>query len=127
MCLGILLFSCSVMSNSFQPHGVWHARLPCPLPSPGACSNSCLLMPSSHLTLCRPLLPSIFPSIRIFSCESVLRIRWPKYWNFSFSISPSSEHSGLTSFRVDCLILQSKGLLRVFSSTTVQKHQFFGT
>ena len=127
MCLGILLFSCSVMSNSFQPHGVRHARLPCPLPSPGACSNSCPLMPSSHLTLCRPLLPSIFPSFRIFSCESVLRIRWPKYWSFSFNISPSSEHSGLTSFRVDCLILQSKGLLRVFSSTTVQKHQFFGT
>jgi len=86
------------------------------------------VMPSSHLILCRPLLlPSIFPSIRVFSSESVLHIRWPKYWSFSFSISPSSEHSGLISFRVDCLILQSKGLLRVFSNTTIQKHQFFGT
>jgi len=86
------------------------------------------VMPSSHLILCRPLLlPSVFPSIRVFSSESVLHIRWPKYWSFSFSISPSSEHSGLISFRVDCLILQSKGLLRVFSNTTIQKHQFFGT
>ena len=69
-------------------------------------------MPSSHVTLCRPLLllPSIFASIRVFSNESALRIRWPKYWSFSFSISPSSEHPGLTSFRMDGLIsLQSKG------------------
>ena len=85
------------------------------------------VMPSSHLILCHPLLPSIFPSIRVFSSESVLHIRWPEYWSFSFSISPSSEHSGLISFRVDCWILQSKGLLRVFSNTTIQKHQFFGT
>ena len=76
------------------------------------------VMPSSHLILCRPLLlPSIFPSIRVFSSESVLHIRWPKYWSFSFSISPSSEHSGLISFRVDCLILQSKGLLTESSPT----------
>ena len=61
------------------------------------------LMPSNHLTLCHPLLlpPSIFPSIRVFSNESVLRIRWPKYWSFSFSISPSNEYSGLISFRMD--------------------------
>ena len=87
-----------------------------------------LVMPSNHLILCRPLLllPSIFPSIRIFSSESVLLIRWPKYWRFSFSISPSSEYSGLISFRIDGLIsLLSKGHLRVFSNTTVQKHQFF--
>ena len=63
------------------------------------------VMPSNHLILCRPLLllPSIFPSIRVFSSESALRIRWLKHWSFSFSISPSNEHSGLTSFRMDCL------------------------
>ena len=86
------------------------------------------MMPSNHLILCRPLLfqPSIFLSIRVFSNESVLHIRWPKYWSFSFSISPSNTYSGLISFRMDWLIsLQSKGLSRVFSSTTAQKHQFF--
>ena len=79
------------------------------------------VMPSSHLVLCRPLflLPPIPPSIRVFSNESTLRMRWPKYWSFSFSIIPSKEHPGLIS-------LQSKGLSRVFSNTTVQKHQFFG-
>ena len=87
------------------------------------------VMPSNHLIFCRPLLllPSIFPSIRVPSNESVLLIRWPKYWSCNFSISPSSEYSGLISFRVDCLIsLLSKGFSRVFSNTTVQKHQFFG-
>ena len=88
------------------------------------------VMPSSHLILCLSplLLPSIFLSIRVFSNESVLLIRWPKYWSFSCSISPSNEYSGLISFRMDCWIsLKSKGLSRVFSSTTVQKHQFFST
>ena len=89
------------------------------------------VMPSNHLILCRPLLllPSIFPSIRAFLNESALRIRWPKYWSFSFSISPCSEHSGLISFRMDWLdLLAVQGTLksRVFSNTTVQKHQFFG-
>ena len=87
------------------------------------------VMPSNHLILCRPLLllPSIFPSIRVFSNESVLRIRWPKYWSFSFNISPSDEYSGLISLGwTDLISLQSKGLSRVFSNTTVQKHQFFG-
>ena len=85
------------------------------------------VMPSSHLILCRPrLLPPIFPNIRIFWNESSLHIRWPKYWSFSFNISPSNGHSGLISFRMDLLdLLQSKGLSRVFSNTTVQKHQFF--
>ena len=86
------------------------------------------VMPSNHLILCRPFvpLPSIFPSIRVFSNESALCIRWPKDWNFSFSISPSNEHPGLISFRMDWLdLLQSRGLSRVFSNTTVQKHQFF--
>ena len=89
-----------------------------------------LAMPSNHLILCHPLLllPSIFPSIRVFSDKSVLLIRWPEYWSFSFSIRPSNEYSGLISFRMDWLdLLQSKGLSRVFSNTTVQKHQFFCT
>ena len=88
-----------------------------------------LVMSSNHLILCWPLLllSSIFPSIRVFSNKSVLRIRWPKYWSFIFSISPSDEYSGPISFRMDWLDLQSKGLARVFSNTTVQKHQFFGT
>ena len=83
------------------------------------------MMPSNHLILCHPLFPSpsIFPSIRVFSNVSVLCIRWPNYWSFSFSISPSNEYSGLISF--SWIVLQSKGLLRVFSNTTVQKHQFF--
>ena len=82
-----------------------------------------LVMPSNHLILCHPLLllPSIFPSMRVFSNESILCIRWPKFW--SFSISPSKVYSGLISFRIDCLL--SKGLSRIFSNTTIQKHQFF--
>ena len=81
------------------------------------------VMASNHLILCHPLLflPSIFPSIRVFPSESVLCIRWPKDWSFSFSISPSNEYSGLTGL----ISLQSKGLSRVFSNNTVQKHQFF--
>ena len=81
---------------------------------------------SNHLILCHPLLlPSVFPSIRVFSNESVLCIRWPKYWNFSFSISPSSEYSGLISFGIHWfdLLVWSKGLSRVFSSTTARRHQ----
>ena len=88
-----------------------------------------LVMPSNHLILCPPLLllPSISPSIRVFSNESALCIRWPEYWSFSFNISPSNEHPGLISFRMDWLdLLASKGLSRVFSNTTVQKHRFFG-
>ena len=90
-----------------------------------------LVMPFNHLIgLCHPLLllPSIFPSIRVFSDESALRIRWPEYWGFSFSISPTHEHPGLISFRMDWLDLPAvQGTLkRVFSNTTVQKYQFFG-
>ena len=88
-----------------------------------------LVMPSNHLILCRSrlLLPSIFPSNRVFSKESVFHIRWPKYWSFSFSISPSNEYSGLiTLVLTGWISLQSKGLSRVFSNTTVQKHWFFG-
>ena len=122
--------SCSVLSNSLWPHGLQHTRLPCPPPTPAAYSNSSPLHRLCHRTIsfCCPILPpSIFPSIRVFSSESVLHIRWPKYWSYSFSISPSNEYSRLISFRIDWLIfMQSKGLLRVFSNTIVQKHQFFG-
>ena len=84
------------------------------------------VMASNHLILCHSLLLlSIFPSIKVFSNESALHIRWPKYWSFSFSISPSNEYSKLIFFRMDSL--QSKGLSRDFSNTTVQKHQFFST
>ena len=83
--------------------------------------------PSNHLILCRHLLllPSIFPSIRVFFNESVLCIKWPKHWSFSFIISPSNEYSGLISFRIDFDLLAVQGISRVFSSTTIQKHQFF--
>ena len=87
-----------------------------------------LVMPSSYLVLFRPLflLPSIFPSIRYFSSESAIYIRWPKYWSFSFNISSSSEYSGWFPLGwTDLISLQSKGLSRVFSSTTVPRHQFF--
>ena len=88
------------------------------------------VMPSNHLILCCPLLlpPSICPSIRVFLNESALRIRWPKYWSFSFSISPSNERPGLISFRMDWLdLLAVQGTDSQESSTTVQKHQFFST
>ena len=86
------------------------------------------VMPSNHLILCRPLLllPLIFPSIMVFSNESVLHIRWPRYWSFSFNISPSNEYSGLFPLGLTGWIsLQSKGVSRVFFNTTVQKHRFF--
>ena len=103
-------FSRLIMSDLLRPYGRQHARLPCPSPTPRACSNSCPLSPWCHPTISSsvyPLLlpPSVFPSIRVFFKESILCIRWPKYWNFSFSISPSSEYSGLISFRVDWLYL----------------------
>ena len=82
----------------------------------------------SHPLLSPLLSPSVFPSIRVFSNESALSIRWPKCWRFSFNISPSNEYLGLISFRIyDFDLLQSKRLLSIFSNTTVQKHQFFST
>ena len=86
------------------------------------------VMPSNDLILFHSLLlpPSVFPSIRVFSNESVLCIRWPKYWSFSFTVSPSNDYSGLISFRIDWLdFLAVQGISGIFSSTTVQKHQFF--
>ena len=118
-------FRCSVMSDSLSPHGLQHARLPCLSPTPGVYSNSC---PSSRW--CHPAIsssvvpfsscPQSFPASGSFP-ESVLHIRWPKYWSFSFSISPSSEYSGLISFRMDWLDLLAvqgtpKSLLQHHSS-----------
>jgi len=99
-------FSCSVVSNSLQPHGLQHSRLPCPSTNSWSLLKLVSIqsvMPFNRLILYHPLLflPSIFPSIRVFSSESVLHIWCPKYWSFSFSISPSNEYSGLISFRVN--------------------------
>ena len=132
------LFSCWVISDSLQSHGLQHARLPRPLPSPGACSNFCPLSRWCHPTILSSVIPfsscrqscpasgsfpmsclftsggqsigisasaSVFPITRVFYNESVLHIRWPKYWSFSFYISPSKEYSGLMSFRIDWLEL----------------------
>ena len=103
-----------------------HTRPPCPSPTPSSpkLMSDESVISSNHLILCRPLLlpPSVFPSIRVFSSESTLRMRWPKYWSFSFSISLSNEHPGLTPLGwTGWISLQSKGLSRVFSNTTVSK------
>ena len=110
-------FSHSVVSDSLRPHGLQHIRFPCLLPLLELLKLMSIesVMPSNHVILCRPLLllPSIFPSIRVFSSESVLSSRWPKYWSFTFSISPSSENSGLISFRIDWLdLLAVQGTLK---------------
>ena len=122
-------FSCSVVSDSLQPHGL-HAACQASLSITNSWSLLKLMpiesvMPSNLLILCHPLLllTSIFPSIRVFSNESALRIRWPKYWSFSFNISPSSEHPGLISFRMDWLDLPAvqgtlKSLLQHHRSKT---------
>ena len=115
--LGLIIqFSRLVVSDSLGPHGLQHARPPCLSPTPGVYSNSCPLSPWYHPTiLCHPLLlsPSAFPSMRVFSNESALRIKWPKYWSFSFNNSPSSEHSGLISFRMHWLdLLAVQGTLK---------------
>ena len=104
------------MSKTLQLHGLQHARLPCPSLSPGVRFMFIeLVMLSNHLILCHPLLllPSIFPSIRVFSSESALRLRWPKYWSFGFSISPSHDYSGLITFRIDWFdLLAVQGTLK---------------
>ena len=127
----LLLFSRSVMSDSLQPHELQHAS-----PSLSVTNSQSILklmsialvIPSNQFIFCHPLLlpPSIFPSIRVFSNESTLCMRWPKYWSFSFSISPSSEYPGLISFRIDWLDLLAVKGAQEFSNTTIQKHQFFG-
>ena len=119
-------FSHSGVCDSLQPHELQHARTPCPSTTPGVHSKLTSIesvMPSSNLILCHPLLllPSILPSISVFSNESVLRISWPKYWSFSFSINLSDEYSGLISFKIDwfdLLVVQEnfKSLLQHHSS-----------
>ena len=103
-----LQLSHSVMSDSLRPHELQHPRHSCPSPTPRGAPKLIsieLVMSSNHLILCHPLLllPSIFPRITVFSNESALHIRWPKYWSFSFNISPSNEYSGWISFRMDWL------------------------
>ena len=114
--MGSIQFSCSVVSNSLWPHESQHSRPPCPSTTPRVHSDSCASSQwcHPHLLLCQSiLLPTFPPSIRIFSNESILHIRWPKYWSFSFSISPSSEHTGLISFRMDWLdLLAVQGILK---------------
>ena len=131
-------FSRSVVSDSLRPHESQQARPPLSITnsrsSPRLTSIESV-MPSSHLILCRPLLllPSIPPSIRVFSNESALRMRWPKYWSFSFSISPSNEHPGLISFRMDRLdLLAVQGTLQSFlqlhsSKASILQHSAFFT
>ena len=125
-------FSRSVVSNSLRPHELQHARPPLSITnsqsSPKLTSIESV-MPSSHLILCRPLLllPPIPPCIRVFSNESTLHMRWPKYWSFSFSISPSKEHPRLISFRMDWLaLLAVQGTLKSRLQHHNSKHQFFG-
>ena len=121
------------MSDFLWPHKSQHARPPCLSPTPGVYSDSCPLSQwwqSNHLILCRPLLllPPIPPGIRVVSNESTLRMRWPKYWSFSLSISPSLSTPDWSPLGwTGWISLPSKGLSRVFSNTTVQKHQFSGT
>ena len=129
----LLSFSCSVVSDSLWPHGLQHSRPPCPSPTPRVDSDSCPLSqwwhPSNHLIFCCPFLlpPSIFPSIRVFSNESDLHIRWPKEWSFSFNISPSNEYSGLISFRMDWLdLLAVRGTLKNLLQHHSSKHKLFG-
>ena len=124
--LRAVLFSHSAVSNSLQSHELQHARLPYPLLSPWVCSNSCPLSHWCHPTISSSgtatkeksitpffFCPPIFLSIRVFANESALCIRWPKYWSFSFSISPSNEYSELISFRIDWFdILAVQGALK---------------
>ena len=127
------------MSDSLPPHELQHTRLPCPLPSPRACSNSRPLnwwwhptILSSLILLVLLFLHSVFPSIRVISNESARRIRWPKYWSFSFSISLSNEYSGLISFRIDWFdLLAVPGTLKslfqhhISKASILQRSAFF--
>ena len=122
------------MSDSLWPHRLQHVRLPCLSLTPGAYSNSCSSSQWCHPTISSSMIPfssSIFPNIRVFCNESVLRIKWPKYWSFSFSISPSNEYSGLISFRMDWLdLLAVQGTLESLlqhhsSKASILRHSAF--
>ena len=136
-CLSSVQFSCPVMSNSLWLHGLKHSRLPCLSPALGACSNSSPLSQWCHPTISSSVVPFSFCLqsflASVFSNESVLHIRWPKYWSFSFSISPSNEYSGLISFRIhwfDLLAVQGtlKSLLQHHSSkASILQHSAFFT
>ena len=126
-------FSCSVMSDSLQPHGLQHSNFSVHRQLPELAQTHVhrvgdAIQPSHPLFSPSPRPPSTFPSSRVFSIESALLIRWPKYWNFSFNISPSNEHLGLISFRMDWLdLLAVQGTLKSFlQHHSFQKHQFFG-
>ena len=113
---------------TLRAHESQHARPPCPSPTPGVYSNPWMVMPSNHLILCHPLilLPPIPPSFRVFSNESTLCMRWPKYWSFSFNMSPSNEHPGLISFRMDWLdLLAVQGTLKSFLQHHSSKASIF--
>ena len=130
-------FSRSVMSDSLQPHGLQHARPPCPSLSPWVCSNSCPLSQWCHPTISSSVTPSplalnLFQHQGLFKWVKTLHIRWPKYWSFSFSISPSNEYSGLISFRMDWLdLLAVQGTLKsllqhhISKSSILQRSAFF--
>ena len=127
----LVQLSCSVAAESLRPHELQHVRPPCPSLTPIVYSNPWPLSRGCHPTISFSVIPfsSHLQSVRVFSNESALHIRWPKNWNFSFSISPSNEYSGLISFRMDWLdLLAVQGeVSRAFSNTTVQKYQFFST
>ena len=113
--LYLIQFSHSVVSDSLWPHGMQHARLPCPSPTPGASSNSCPSHQWCHPTISYSVIPfssllSIFPSIRVFSNELVLHIRWPKYWSFTFSVPPVNIQGWFPSGLTGLISLQSKRL-----------------
>ena len=119
------------MSDSLRPHGLQHTRLPCPSPTPEVTQTHVCVgdaIQPSHPLLSLLLLPPVPLSIRVFSNESVLHSRWPKYWSFSFSISLSNEYSGLISFRIDLLdLLAVQGTLKSLLQHHSSKHQFFST
>ena len=129
----LVQFSCSVVSDPLWHHGLQHTRLPCPSPTPRVYLNSCPLSQWCHPTISSSVIPFSFPTLNFsqhqgLSDESFLHTRWPKYWSFSFSISPFNEiQDWFPLGRTGWISLQSKGLSRVFSNTTVQKHQFLDT
>ena len=128
----LVQFSCSVVSTFLWRHGPQHSRPPCPSPTPGVYPNLCLLSQWCHPAISSSVIPfsscpQSLPASGSFSM-SQLRVKWPKYWSFSFSMGPSNEHQDWSPLEwTGWISLQSKGLSRVFSNTTVQKHQFFST
>ena len=130
-------FSCTIVSDSWWPHGLQHARLSCPSPPPGACLNSCPLSQQRHPTISSSVIPfssclQSFPASGVLSIQGVVYIRWLKYWSFSFSNNPSNEYSGLLSFRIDWLDLLAvqgtlKSLLQLLHSSkaSILRHSAF--